>query len=152
MRVLGMIMAGGEGKRLSPLTAERAKPAVPFAGKCRIIDFALSNFINSGIYGLYVLTQFKAQSLVEHLQEGWQFGGILADHFVIPVPAQMRRGRVCLSFLGRNVMVHPGGRATPAVNGGGRMTCRGPPADRGFTSQAPGFMTDRGWERRGWAP
>lgn len=94
MQTLGMIMAGGEGKRLFPLTAERAKPAVPFAGKYRIIDFVLSNFINSGIYGLYVLTQFKAQSLVEHLQEGWQFGGILSDHFVIPVPAQMRRGRV----------------------------------------------------------
>lgn len=94
MRVLGMIMAGGEGKRLFPLTAERAKPAVPFAGKYRIVDFVLSNFINSGTYGLYVLTQFKAQSLVEHLQEGWQFGGILSDHFVIPVPAQMRRGRV----------------------------------------------------------
>jgi glucose-1-phosphate adenylyltransferase len=94
MRVLGMIMAGGEGKRLFPLTAERAKPAVPFAGKYRIVDFVLSNFINSGIYALYVLTQFKSQSLVEHLQEGWQFGGILGDHFVIPVPAQMRRGRV----------------------------------------------------------
>ncbi len=94
MRVLGMIMAGGEGKRLYPLTAERAKPAVPFAGKYRIIDFVLSNFINSGIYSLYVLTQFKSQSLVEHLQEGWQFGGILSDHFVIPVPAQMRRGHV----------------------------------------------------------
>jgi glucose-1-phosphate adenylyltransferase len=89
-----MILAGGEGKRLFPLTAERAKPAVPFAGKYRIIDFALSSFINSGIYAVYVLTQFKAQSLVEHLQEGWQFGGILSDHFVIPVPAQMRRGRV----------------------------------------------------------
>ncbi len=94
MRVLGFIMAGGEGSRLAPLTAERAKPAVSFAGKYRIIDFVLSNFINSGIYGVYVLTQFKAQSLVEHLQKGWQFGGILADHFVIPVPAQMRRGQV----------------------------------------------------------
>jgi hypothetical protein len=93
MRVLGMILAGGEGGRLFPLTAERAKPAVPFAGKYRIIDFVLSNFINSGIYSLRVLTQFKAQSLVEHLQEGWQFVGILGDHFVIPVPAQMRRGR-----------------------------------------------------------
>src|SRR3989304_3662556 len=94
MRVLGMILAGGEGSRLAPLTVERAKPAVPFAGKYRIVDFVLSNFDNSGIYALYVLTQFKSQSLVEHLQEGWQFSGILPDHFVIPVPAQMRRGRV----------------------------------------------------------
>ncbi len=98
MRILGVIMAGGEGRRLYPLTAERAKPAVPFAGKYRIIDFVLSNFINSGIYGVYVLTQFKSQSLVEHLQEGWQFGGILSDHFVIPVPAQMRRG--CVWYRG----------------------------------------------------
>jgi len=94
MRVLGVILAGGEGSRLAPLTIERAKPAVPFAGKYRIVDFVLSNFLNSGIYALYVLTQFKSQSLVEHIQDGWQFSGILPDHFVIPVPAQMRRGRV----------------------------------------------------------
>jgi len=94
MRVLGMILAGGEGSRLAPLTVERAKPAVPFAGKYRIVDFVLSNFVNSGIYALYVLTQFKSQSLVEHLQEAWQFSGILPDAFVIPAPAQMRRGRV----------------------------------------------------------
>lgn len=94
MRVLGFIMAGGEGRRLAPLTAEQAKPAVSFAGKYRIVDFVLSNFVNSGIYGVYVLTQFKAQSLMEHLQKGWQFGGVLPDHFVIPVPAQMQRGQV----------------------------------------------------------
>ncbi|HEY2989892.1 MAG TPA: glucose-1-phosphate adenylyltransferase [Candidatus Binatia bacterium] len=87
-----MVMAGGRGKRLHPLTRDRAKPAVPFGGKYRIIDFVLSNFINSGIYSLYVLTQFKAQSLVEHLQEGWQVGSILRDYFVTPVPAQMRSG------------------------------------------------------------
>lgn len=94
MRVLGIILAGGEGRRLVPLTSDRAKPAVPFAGKYRIIDFVLSNFINSGVYALYVLTQFKSQSLVGHLHEGWQFGSLLTDHFVTPVPAQMRRGRV----------------------------------------------------------
>ena len=92
MEVLGMIMAGGRGERLYPLTRDRAKPAVPFGGKYRIIDFVLSNFINSGIYSIYVLTQFKAQSLVEHLQEGWQFPSLLKDHFVTPVPAQMRTG------------------------------------------------------------
>jgi glucose-1-phosphate adenylyltransferase len=87
-----MVMAGGRGKRLYPLTRDRAKPAVPFGGKYRIIDFVLSNFVNSGIYSIYVLTQFKAQSLVEHLQEGWQVGSLLRDYFVTPVPAQMRSG------------------------------------------------------------
>lgn len=87
-----MVMAGGRGKRLYPLTQDRAKPAVPFGGKYRIIDFVLSNFVNSGIYSIYVLTQFKAQSLVEHLQEGWQVGSLLRDYFVTPVPAQMRSG------------------------------------------------------------
>src|SRR6201988_1516760 len=90
LRVLGIVLAGGKGTRLFPLTKERAKPAVPFGGKYRIIDFVLSNFINSGIYSIYVLTQFKSQSLLQHLSEGWQFGGLLKNQFVIPVPAQMR--------------------------------------------------------------
>ena len=90
LNVLGIILAGGKGTRLFPLTKERAKPAVPFGGKYRIVDFVLSNFINSGIYSIYVLTQFKSQSLLQHLSEGWQFGGLLKTHFVIPVPAQMR--------------------------------------------------------------
>ncbi len=85
-------MAGGEGSRLYPLTKERAKPAVPFGGKYRLIDFVLSNFINSKVYALYVLTQFKSQSLTEHLQEGWRFSSILQDHFILPVPAQKRTG------------------------------------------------------------
>jgi glucose-1-phosphate adenylyltransferase len=90
IKVLGIVLAGGKGTRLSPLTQERAKPAVPFGGKYRIIDFVLSNFINSGIYSVYVLTQFRSQSLLQHLSEGWQFGPLLKSHFVIPVPAQMR--------------------------------------------------------------
>jgi glucose-1-phosphate adenylyltransferase len=90
IRVLGIVLAGGKGTRLAPLTKERAKPAVPFGGKYRIIDFVLSNFINSGIYSIYVLTQFRSQSLLQHLNEGWQFGGLLKTQFVIPVPAQMR--------------------------------------------------------------
>jgi len=90
IRVLGIVLAGGKGTRLSPLTQERAKPAVPFGGKYRIIDFVLSNFINSGIHSIYVLTQFRSQSLLQHLSEGWQFGGLLKSHFIIPVPAQMR--------------------------------------------------------------
>ena len=90
--VLAMVMAGGRGQRLHPLTASRAKPAVPFGGQYRIIDFVLSNLVNSGIYSIYVLTQFKSQSLNEHLQYGWGFGSILRDHFVVPVPAQMQTG------------------------------------------------------------
>src|SRR5512139_906617 len=90
LRVLGIILAGGKGTRLYPLTKERAKPAVPFGGKYRSVDFVLSNFINSGIYSIYVLTQFKSQSLLQHLSEGWQFGSLLKTQFVIPVPAQMR--------------------------------------------------------------
>jgi glucose-1-phosphate adenylyltransferase len=90
LRVLGIILAGGKGTRLYPLTKERAKPAVPFGGKYRIVDFVLSNFVNSGIHSIYVLTQFRSQSLLQHLSEGWQTGGILKNQFIIPVPAQMR--------------------------------------------------------------
>lgn len=90
LRVLGIVLAGGKGTRLYPLTKERAKPAVPFGGKYRIVDFVLSNFINSGIYSIYVLTQFRSQSLLQHLNEGWQFGSLLKNQFIIPVPAQMR--------------------------------------------------------------
>jgi glucose-1-phosphate adenylyltransferase len=90
MRVLGIVLAGGKGRRLMPLTRERAKPAVPFGGKYRIVDFVLSNFINSGINSIYVLTQFRSQSLLQHLSEAWQFSGLLKSHFIIPVPAQMR--------------------------------------------------------------
>jgi glucose-1-phosphate adenylyltransferase len=90
IQVLGIVLAGGKGTRLFPLTRERAKPAVPFGGKYRIIDFVLSNLVNSGIYSIYVLTQFRSQSLLQHLSEGWQFGGLLKSHFIINVPAQMR--------------------------------------------------------------
>ena len=90
LRVLGIVLAGGKGTRLYPLTRERAKPAVPFGGKYRIIDFVLSNFVNSGIYSVYVLTQFRSQSLLQHLSEGWQFGGMLKSNFITNVPAQMR--------------------------------------------------------------
>ena len=85
-------MAGGQGTRLYPLTRDRAKPAVPFGGKYRIIDFVLSNLVNSGIYSIYVLVQWRSQSLIEHLKDGWQFAGLLAGHFITPVPAQMRLG------------------------------------------------------------
>jgi len=87
-----MVMAGGLGSRLHPLTRDRAKPAVPFGGKYRIIDFVLSNLVNSRIYAIYVLVQWRSQSLIEHLKDGWQFGGLITDQFVTPVPAQMRMG------------------------------------------------------------
>jgi glucose-1-phosphate adenylyltransferase len=92
MRTLALVMAGGQGTRLHPLTRDRAKPAVPFGGKYRIIDFVLSSLVNSGMYAIYILVQWRSQSLIEHLKDGWQFGGMLPDHFVIPVPAQMRLG------------------------------------------------------------
>jgi len=90
-RVLALILAGGKGERLYPLTRERGKPAVPFGGKYRIADFVLSNFVNSGIYALYVLVQYKAQSLIDHVRNAWRLGG-LPDQFVLVVPPQMRWG------------------------------------------------------------
>ncbi|MGD1096225.1 MAG: glucose-1-phosphate adenylyltransferase [Bryobacteraceae bacterium] len=90
IRVLAFVLAGGKGTRLYPLTKERAKPAVPFGGRYRIVDFVLSNLINSGIYSTYVLIQFKSQSLLQHLRDGWEASGLLKQHFIIPVPAQMR--------------------------------------------------------------
>lgn len=90
-----MILAGGEGNRLYPLTEQREKPAVPFGGKYRLIDLALSNFINSSVYSVYVLTPFKSQSLTEHINESWSFGSLINNHFILPVPAQQRTGDSC---------------------------------------------------------
>src|SRR5271157_4080196 len=90
LRVLAFVLAGGKGTRLYPLTKERAKPAVPFGGRYRIVDFVLSNLVNSGIYSVYVLVQFRSQSLLQHLREGWEATSLLRNHFIIPVPAQMR--------------------------------------------------------------
>lgn len=90
--VLAMVLAGGEGSRLAPLTAERSKPAVPFAGRYRIVDFVLSNLVNSGIYSIYLLVQYKSQSLIEHIERAWSIAPALPDHFVTVVPPQMRGG------------------------------------------------------------
>ena len=90
LKVLAIVLAGGEGTRLHPLTKDRAKPAVPFGGKYRIVDFVLSNLINSGIYSIYVVVQFRSQSLLQHLSDGWAFGNMLKNQFIVPVPAQMR--------------------------------------------------------------
>ena len=90
--VLAIVLAGGEGKRLMPLTADRAKPAVPFAGIYRLIDFALSNVVNSGYLKIVVLTQYKSHSLDKHVSKTWQMSNLLGN-FVTPVPAQQRVGK-----------------------------------------------------------
>jgi glucose-1-phosphate adenylyltransferase len=91
VRVLAMVLAGGEGKRLAPLTADRAKPAVPFGGSYRLIDFALSNLANAGYTQIVVLTQYKSHSLDRHLAQTWRLNPMLGN-FVASVPAQMRQG------------------------------------------------------------
>jgi glucose-1-phosphate adenylyltransferase len=90
INVLAMILAGGKGERLMPLTEHRSKPAVPFAAKYRIVDFVLSNFLNSGIHAIYVLVQYRSQSLIEHLRRAWRIEGRLPQNFVSVVPPQMR--------------------------------------------------------------
>lgn len=89
--VFGIVLAGGEGKRLAPLTADRAKPAVPFGGNYRLIDFALSNLVNGGLRRIVVLTQYKSHSLDRHISTTWHLSPLLGN-YVTPVPAQMRRG------------------------------------------------------------
>jgi len=91
-RIVAMVLAGGEGTRLMPLTAERSKPAVPFGGRYRIVDFVLSNLVNSGIYSIYMLVQYKSQSLIEHIRNGWVLAPIQPSHFITVVPPQMREG------------------------------------------------------------
>lgn len=91
-KVLGMVLAGGEGKRLMPLTLDRAKPAVPFGGQYRLIDFALSNLINSGLRQIVVLTQYKSHSLDRHISTLWRLSGML-NSYVTSIPAQQRLGK-----------------------------------------------------------
>jgi glucose-1-phosphate adenylyltransferase len=90
-KIIGLVLAGGEGKRLYPLTRDRSKPAVPFGGVYRLIDFVLSNLVNGGVRKLAVLTQYKSHSLDRHLALTWRMSTLLGN-YVTPVPAQMRRG------------------------------------------------------------
>ena len=91
-KVLAIVLAGGEGKRLMPLTLDRAKPAVPFGGIYRLIDFALSNIVNSGYLRVVVLTQYKSHSLDKHISQTWRMSSLLGN-YVAPVPAQQRMGK-----------------------------------------------------------
>jgi glucose-1-phosphate adenylyltransferase len=91
-KVLTMILAGGEGKRMGPLTLDRAKPAVPFGGRYRVIDIILSNFVNSGLFRIKILTQYKSASLEEHIARGWRLSAML-DNFIETIPAQQRTGK-----------------------------------------------------------
>src|SRR2546430_5778671 len=90
-RVLGIVLAGAAGKRLAPLTEDRAKSAVPFGGLYRLVDFALSNLVNAGITKICVLTQYKSHSLDRHITTTWQLSSLLGN-YVAPVPAQQRLG------------------------------------------------------------
>jgi glucose-1-phosphate adenylyltransferase len=91
-KVLGLVLAGGEGKRLAPLTRDRAKPAVPFGANYRLIDFVLSNMVNAGCMRIAVLTQYKSQSLDRHIAQTWRLSSVF-NNYVMSVPAQMRIGK-----------------------------------------------------------
>ncbi len=91
-KIFGIVLAGGEGKRLMPLTEDRAKPAVPFGGQYRLVDFAISNLMNSGLRQIVVLTQYKSHSLDRHISQTWRMGTLLGA-YVASVPAQQRLGK-----------------------------------------------------------
>jgi glucose-1-phosphate adenylyltransferase len=91
--IMAMVMAGGQGSRLMPLTEKRSKPAVPFGSRYRIIDFVLSNLVNSGIFTIYLLVQYKSQSLIEHVRKAWTLSALFPDQFVTVVPPQMQQGQ-----------------------------------------------------------
>lgn len=91
-KILAFVLAGGRGERLAPLTDMRTKPSVPFGGRYRIVDFVLSNLLNSHIYSIYLLVQYKSQSLIEHVRQNWVLSPLIKEHFVAVVPPQMKMG------------------------------------------------------------
>ena len=132
-RVLGIVLAGGAGRRLMPLTEDRAKPAVPFGGLYRLVDFALSNLVNAGCLRICVLTQYKSHSLDRHITTTWRMSSLLGN-YVTPVPAQQRLGPAVVHRLGgRDLPVaEPDLRRAARPGGGVRRRPRvpdGSPAD-----------------------
>lgn len=103
-RIIAFVMAGGQGSRLQPLTAARSKPSVPFGARYRIVDFVLSNLVNSQIRTIYLLVQYKSQSLIEHVRKSWTISPLLPDQFVTVVPPQMMSGESW--FQGTSDAVH----------------------------------------------
>jgi glucose-1-phosphate adenylyltransferase len=91
-RIFAIVLAGGEGARLHPLTGVRSKPAVPFGARYRIVDFVLSNLVNSWTYSIYLLVQYKSPSLIEHIRKAWVLSPIVPRHLVPVVPPQMHEG------------------------------------------------------------
>jgi glucose-1-phosphate adenylyltransferase len=91
-KILAFVMAGGEGSRLQPLTVDNSKPSLPFGSRYRIVDFVLSNLLNSGIQAIYMLVQYKSQSLIEHVRKAWVVSPMRNEEFVTVVPPQMMRG------------------------------------------------------------
>src|SRR3989337_3553485 len=90
LKILVLVLAGGKGERLFPLTVFRSKPSVPFGGRYRIVDFVLSNLVNSQIYSIYLLVQYKSQSLIEHVRQNWILSSRIGRHFLTVAPPQMR--------------------------------------------------------------
>jgi glucose-1-phosphate adenylyltransferase len=91
-KILAIVLAGGEGSRLYPLTSHRSKPAVPFTGRYRLVDFVISNLVNSGVGAIYVIVQYKSQSLIEHLHKAWEPSRVATGEFVMEVPPQRHLG------------------------------------------------------------
>ena len=138
--VFAIVLAGGEGKRLAPLTADRAKPAVPFGGNYRLIDFALSNLVNAGFLQIAVLTQYKSHSLDRHIATTWRLSPLLGN-YVTPVPAQMRRGPALVLRLGRRDLPEP----QPASTTSGPTTspCSAPTTSTAWTRARCSTSTSR---------
>ncbi len=113
-----MIMAGGRGERLKDLTEHRCKPATPFGGKFRIVDFVLSNCVNSGIRQISILTQYKAQSLIAHVQRGWSYLRGEFGEFIETIPAQQQKGP-----SGTAARPMPSTRTSTSSSPTGRSTC-----------------------------
>ncbi len=129
-KVLVIVLAGGEGKRLLPLTNDRAKPAVPFGGSYRLIDFALSNFANAGYLKIVVLTQYKSHSLDRHISQTWRFSTML-DNYVTPGAGPDAARSVLVPGLGRRDLPEP--QPDPRREPRHRRACSAPTTSTGWT-------------------